>query len=148
MGPEHVALPDPALLTPAETTFWTPDGGVPDAASIVVRGGPISPDKFLAHAIRQAREYSLRGRNMSSVSVDLLMPTWPLERILAGQLITYSRYATCPIATLLSAGFEVLATGREPHADLLLPAVSIVEATRLSELFARNEERNPYKRRR
>lgn len=148
MEDRHVQLPDPKLLVPAEREFWTPDGALPDDASTVVRGSPISPEKLLSHATRQAREHSLRGRNMASVSVDLLMPGWPLERILAEQLVTYSRYATCPIATLQGAGFEVLATGREPHADVVLPVLSIVEATRLSELLSGTEERNPHKGRR
>jgi len=42
----------------------------------------------------------------------------------------------------------VLATGRAPHADVVLPSLTIVEAERLSELFADHEDRNPYKQRR
>src|SRR5205809_555983 len=61
-----------------------------------------------------------RGRNMASVSVDLVLPDWPLERILSHQLATYRRYATCEVGTLVSSGFEVLATGDRPHADVVL----------------------------
>ncbi|MHB1533688.1 MAG: hypothetical protein ACYC1D_03580 [Acidimicrobiales bacterium] len=116
--------------------------------SPIVRGAPINGDKFFAHALRQAREYSLRGTNMASISVDLVLPGWPLDKILAEQLATYTRYATCPATDLRQASFEVLATGRWPHADVVLPSLTIVEAERLSELFAGHEDRNPYKQRR
>ncbi len=73
---------------------------------------------------------------------------WPLEKILAEQLATYTRYATCPVTDLRQAGFEVLATGRRPYADVVLPSLTIVEAAGLSELFADHEDRKPYKQRR
>ena len=76
------------------------------------------------------------------------MPAWPLERILAEQLATYSRYATCPVARLDDHDFEVLATGAPPHADIVLAVLGIVEAERPARLFAPNEELNPHKDRR
>jgi hypothetical protein len=85
---------------------------------------------------------------MASLSVDLIFPGWPLDKTLAEQLATYTRYATCPVTDLRQAGFEVLATGRAPHADVVLPSLTILEAQRLSQLFARHEDRNPYKQRR
>lgn len=148
MDDPEIALPDPEQLTPIEDHFWTEGGVVSASASVAVRGAPISGEKFLAHATRQAREFSLRGANMASLSVDLVIEQWPLERILADQLMTYSRYATCPVGDLRLAGFAVLATGRAPHADVVLPALSIVEADRLARLFVPNEAQNPYKRRR
>jgi hypothetical protein len=145
MDERNVVLPDPELLARIEEEFWTDAGVVPLEVSVAVREAPISPDKFLAHAVRQAREYSLRGANMASISVDLVLPGWPLERILGDQLATYTRYATTAVADLQSAGFDVLATGRPPHGDVVLPSLRILEAERLSELFARHEDRNPYK---
>jgi hypothetical protein len=85
---------------------------------------------------------------MTSLSVDLVLPGWPLDKILAGQLATHTRYATCSVANLRQAGFEVLATGRAPHADVVLPSLTILESDRLSQLFTEHEERNPYKQRR
>lgn len=119
MVPPELDLPDPALLEPIEDQFWTADGALPRSALVVVRGAPITAEKFLAHAARQAREYSLRGLNMASVSVDLVMDEWPLERILDGQLATYTRYATYAVADLVAEGFEVLAT----PADRLTPTL-------------------------
>jgi hypothetical protein len=143
-----IGLPDPTHLIRIEQHFWTIDGSVPASANVVVRGAPITGEKFLAHAARQSREYSLSGRNMASVSVDLVMADWPLNRILSEQLLTYSRYATCSLADLVDARFKVLATGRAPHADVVLPALGIVEAERLASMFALTETRNPYKQRR
>ncbi|MDA8286752.1 MAG: hypothetical protein M0Z42_26425 [Actinomycetota bacterium] len=148
MTDQNLVLPDPRLLARIEEEVWTDGGVAPPDASAVVRGAPINGDKFFAHALRQAREYSLRGANMASLSVDLVLPGWPLEKILAEQLATYTRYAACPVSDLRQAGFEVLATGRWPHADVVLPSLTIVEAERLSELFADHEDRNPYKQRR
>src|SRR5216684_8182224 len=134
MDERQIGLPDPAVLASIEDEFWTADGRMPPDASSMERGAPISPEKFFAHAVRQAREYSLRGSNMASVSVDLVLPSWPLERILAQQLATFTRYATSEVADLQSARFEVLATGEPPHADVVLPSLTMLEAARLSEL--------------
>lgn len=145
---EPPQLPDPALLDPIEGEFWTPGGAVPLDATLAMRGSPIRGEKFLDHALRKARERSLRGANMASVSVDLVLPDWPVERILARQLRYYPRYATAEVATLIDEGFEVLATGKRPHADLVLPALGIVEADRLAELFRPTEAKNEYRARR
>lgn len=145
---EPPQLPDPQLLDPIEDEFWTPGGAVPLDAIMAVRGSPIRGEKFLEHALRQARERSLRGVNMASVSVDLVLPDWPLERILARQLRYYPRYATIEVAAILDEGFELLATGKRPHADLVLPALGIVEAERLAEFFRPTEAKNEYRARR
>jgi hypothetical protein len=81
---------------------------------------------------------------MASLSVDLVLPGWPLDKILAGQLATYTRYATRPVADRLRGACH----GPSTHADVVLPSLTIVEAERLSELFASHEDRNPYKQRR
>ncbi len=111
-------------------------------------GSPITAEKLWTHAIRQAREYSYRGEHMASVSVDVVLPEWPLERILAAKLATYSRYSICRVAAVAEAGFELLETGAVPHADVVFPAVDSLLAERLAELLAGSEQRNPYKSRR
>jgi hypothetical protein len=52
------------------------------------------------------------------------------------------------VATILDEGFEALATGKRPHADLVLPALGIVEAEQLAELFRPTEAKNDYRARR
>lgn len=141
-------LPDPSGLAPIEHEFWTPSGEVPDGIELVVRGSPITAEKILTHAVRQAREYSYRGVNMASVSAHLVLPSWPLERILRGPLVTYSRYGTCAVDEIRSAGLELLATGGQPHVDVVLPALDTLWADRLVQLLLQREQPNPFKSRR
>jgi hypothetical protein len=143
-----IDLPEPSLLVPVEATFWTPDGAVPETAELVVRGSPITAEKLLSHALRQAREYSYRGTNLASISGDVVLSDWPLDRILSSQLATYTRYATCVIPSLHGAGFGILATGAPPHVDVVLPALDTLWAEQLAELLRPNELRNPFKSRR
>ncbi len=140
-------LPDPAGLEPIETRFWTPDGAVPVEADAVIRGSPITAAKFQEHSMRQARKHSYQGANMFSISVDLVLPDWPVERILRDPLSTYPRWARCPVRALLDAGFVLLATNRRPHADIVFPAPDILWAETLERLFKPTEASNDLRRR-
>ena len=144
---EELRLPDPSSLEPIENHFWTPDGTPPEEAIAVVRGSPITAIKFFDHALRQARRYSHRGENMASLSVNLVLPDWPEERILDERLPTYPRWARCPVDVLLAADFSLLATGSRPHADVLFPTLGILWAEKLEELFGTSEQRNTFQRR-
>jgi hypothetical protein len=140
-------LRDPAALTPIESELWTPDGDVPAPVELLVRGSPITPEKLWAHAVRQAREYSFRDKNMFSVGADVVMETWPLDRIRGEQLATYSRYATAGVPTVRAAGFTLVATGVPPPVDVVLPAQDRRWAEKLAEFLRPNELRSPYKSR-
>ena len=100
-----------------------------------MRGSPGEAEKLLAHADRQAREFSLRGLNMASISVDLILPDWPIQRVLQERMVTRGRYSTCAVGEIEAAGFEVLATIARPHADVVLPELSIVWAECLAGLL-------------
>ena len=141
------SVPDPAALAAIESEFWTSDGEIPADAELVVRGPPIVSEKLLADALRQAREYSFRGANMFSVSADVVMESWPLDRILGEQLATYSRYATVGIPARRAAGFELVATGHPPHVDVVLPGPDTLWTEKLAELLRPSEQRNPFKSR-
>ena len=144
---EELRLPDPSSLEPIEDHFWTPDGSPPEEAIVVVRGSPITAAKFLDHALRQARRYSHRGENMASLSVNLVLPDWPEERILDERLPTFPRWARCRVDVLIAADFSLLATGSRPHADVLFPTLGILWAEKLEELFRPSEQRNTFQRR-
>jgi hypothetical protein len=58
----------------------------PSGAMLVIRGGPLSVEKLVEHAIRQAREFSYGGAPMYSVSVDATVDAWTLEAILRERL--------------------------------------------------------------
>ena len=55
-------------------------------AIVVVRGGSAAAEKLLGHALRQAREYSIDGAPMYSISVSLAVGGWSLDDLLAGPL--------------------------------------------------------------
>lgn len=120
---------------------------MPDEAVAVVRGSPITAAKFFDHALRQARRYRYQGRNMASLSVNLVLPGWPEERILEDRLATYPRWAHCPVEALAAADLTLLATGRRPHADVVFPTLGILWAEKLEALFRPFEQRNPFQRR-
>ena len=42
----------------------------PDDAVLIIRGGPLTAQKIVEHAIRQSLEYSFQGEPMFSVSAD------------------------------------------------------------------------------
>ena len=118
----------------------------PDDAIVVVRGGPVAPEKIVEHALRQAREYTYRNVPMYSISVSLTIPGWDLSAVLAGPLSSRSTFAVSPAGVVRAAGFELLPTYGAPHYDLLLATGEYREAEALLGLFG-SPEPNPYKRR-
>jgi hypothetical protein len=119
---------------------------IDDETIVVVRGGPVTPEKFLEHAHRQAREFTFRGAPMYSISVNLTVGGWDLDALLAGPLASRSTYATATVGALRTAGFELLPTFAAPHYDLLLPGSQYPDAARLRAVFS-SPEPNPFKRR-
>jgi hypothetical protein len=118
----------------------------PDDAVVVVRGGPIAPEKIVEHAGRQAREYTYRNGPMYSISVSLTVGDWDLAALLAGPLSSRSTFAVSTAGAVRVAGFELLPTYEAPHYDLLLATGEYREAEVLLSLFG-SPEPNPYKRR-
>ena len=119
----------------------------PAGAVLVIRGGPLSVEKLVEHAVRQAREFSYAGHPMFSVSVDATVDPWTLEAILRDRLWSRSTYAACPAAALRDAGYVVLATHGSPHYDLILADGEPGTAASLLAVFGAAEV-NPFKRRR
>ncbi|MEO6157077.1 MAG: hypothetical protein ABIQ39_05550 [Ilumatobacteraceae bacterium] len=117
----------------------------PDDAVVVVRGGPVAPEKIVEHAQRQAREYTYRDLPMYSISVSLTVPGWDLSALLAGPLSSRSTFAVSTAGVVWAAGFELLPTYEAPHYDLLLATGEYPEAEVLLSLFG-SPEPNPYKR--
>jgi hypothetical protein len=146
-NPDELRLPDPSGLEPIEGHLWSPGGVVPYETTEIIRGSPLTAAKFLEHAVRQARRYSYAGQNMVSVSVNLVLPDWPAERILEERLSTYPRWGRSSVSVLTEAGFTFLATGERPHADLVFPDLGILWAEKLAALFGPSEQKNEFLRR-
>jgi hypothetical protein len=118
----------------------------PDDAVVVVRGGPVAPEKIVEHAHRQAREYTFGNAPMHSISVSLTVAGWDLAALLAGPLSSRSTFAVSTAGAVRVAGFELLPTYKAPHYDLLLATGEYREAEVLLSLFG-SPEPNAYKRR-
>jgi hypothetical protein len=121
--------------------------GPTDGSLVVVRGGPFSIEKFIAHILRQSREYSFRGQPMTSLSVSVTSNEWNLERLLAGPLNSRSTYATASVQSIIDAQLLLLPTFTEPHYDLTLPDYKTSTLEVLAELF-RHSQPNPFIKRR
>jgi len=107
---------------------------------------PVTTEKFIEHAVRQAREFTFRGAPMYSISVNLTVAGWDLDALLAGPLASRSTYARATVGVVRVAGFELLPTFASPHYDLLLPGGQYPDAERARALFS-SPEPNPFKRR-
>jgi len=119
----------------------------PDEAVLVIRGGPLTMEKIVAHAARQMLEYSFQGRPMFSVSADLTIGAWTIEEILRTRLWSRSTYATTTVGTLRTHGYVSLPTFAAPHCDIVLPTATSAAARALLAHFGPTHD-NPYKRRR
>lgn len=118
----------------------------PNDTVLLIRGGPLAAEKLVEHALRQARDYSLRGKPMTSISVDGTVAGWTIELVLRERMWSRSRYAIATVGSVDAAGFEILPTYAAPHFDIVLADATLAEAGRLLALFGPAEQ-NPFKRR-
>ena len=52
---------------------------------LVLRGGPLTAEKLLEHAIREQQRFSYRNMPMPSVSVDATTGGWTVDAIRPGR---------------------------------------------------------------
>jgi hypothetical protein len=126
-------MTEPAHLEPIEPHVRQEQP--PDDGMLIVRAGPLTAAKFLEHAVRQQRDYSYRGRPMTSISVAATVAGWTVDRILQERLWSRSTYTTATVATIRTASYALLATHAGPHYDILLNSATIESATTLLSLF-------------
>lgn len=131
-------------LEPIEGHVRSHDIG--DDTVLLIRGGPLTVEKLVEHARRQAREFSLRGAPMASISVDGLVGGWTLELVLRERMWSRSQFAPARAGAVRDAGFEVLPTHHAPHFDIVLAEATDAEAARLLAVFGAPED-NPFKKR-
>lgn len=131
-------------LEPIEGHVRSHDVG--DDTALLIRGGPLTAERLVEHAARQARDFSLRGHPMASISVDGLVAGWTLELVLRERMWSRSQFATATAAAVRQAGFDVLATHDAPHFDIVLTEATMAEAGRLLGVFGHPED-NPFKKR-
>ena len=107
----------------------------PDDSVVVVRGGPLTAQKIVEHAVRQQAVFTYRGAPMTAISVDLAIEGWSLERILRERMWSRSRYGTTTVAQLRAAGYELVATSSAPHYSVVLPEATESAAVALLDHF-------------
>jgi hypothetical protein len=117
----------------------------PAGTTLIIRGGPVTPEKLLQAAEREQAVYSWQGRPLACVSVEAVTDQWPLERLLAEHLATRSTYATTTVGEVLDAGFSLLPTFDVPHYDVVLRNASPDEVAKLMSILS-DPIRNPYRR--
>ncbi len=118
----------------------------PDDTLVVVRAGPLTPEKIVEHAERQMAVFTYGGVPMASISVDLCINGWLLERVLEERMWSRGRYAVTTAGTLRRAKYELVPTNAAPHYDIVLKAVSMKAAEELLALFGPTMD-NPFKQR-
>ena len=123
------------------------DGPPPGDLVVVVRGGPLTVEKFVQHMRRGQERYSYRGHPLVSISVDAAVAGWTPEGILRERLWSRTSYATTTVGELRRHGYSLLPTFDAPHFDLLAPDATDEVAGTLLSVFG-PIQRNPYRRRR
>lgn len=103
----------------------------PEGAVLVIRGGPLTAQKIVEHALRQQAVFTYGGEPMAAISVDLTIEGWTVDRILRERMWSRSRYATTNVGALRSSGYVFVATGAAPHYSLVMPDVSEAAAVAL-----------------
>jgi hypothetical protein len=101
-------------------------------ATVLVRGGPDTPDKLSRHAHRTARAWSLDGHPPAR-HLGLRHPRYPARDLLAARFATYRVIHLPAAAALFGRGLELLPTGLRPHHTIRLRQAGSAE---LSELLA------------
>jgi len=109
------------MLEPIEKHL-RPNEVLDPAADLIVRGWPLTVDGILRNADATRNRFSRDGEPFIAISVEVAIPGWDLDAILAGpRLRTRSRYASAPVGTVQDMGFELLATFVAPHYSVVLP---------------------------
>lgn len=107
------------------------DEPTPRDATVIVRGGPDTADKLVAHAERVRRAFVLDGEPVVGISVfaalDDIGPA-SVDGILSGKLATYRVVHLASLRDLEDTGFAVLPTFSRPHMTVVLTGLDQVGA--------------------
>jgi hypothetical protein len=87
--------------------------------TMVVRGGRDTLDKLRGHAQRTARAWSLDGQPFLGISVFAVLGI-TLEELLARRFASFRTIYLPTASELRERGFELLATGQQPHYTIRL----------------------------
>lgn len=109
----------------------------PDAADVVIRGGAngMAPETLERTATRCFEEFGFYG-----VSVFVAIDTSVEELCRTVDAVQrYGQVRRSTVGRLHEAGFALIATGRRPHFDIVLPDITRATFTRLAGCFGAPE---------
>lgn len=119
--------------------------GAPLGTHLLLRGSPLTAEKFAEHAARTARAYTYGGEPCFGISVE--QPSGPADtaRLLQGRrLSTRHRVARIRVEDARSAGFVLLPTFGAPHYTVVAGRAPTATVGVLAVLAARDIVENPY----
>jgi hypothetical protein len=102
----------------------------PRDATVLVRGGPDTPEKLTVHAERVRRRFVLDGEPVLGISVFAALDDIgqaSLDGILSGKLATYRLVHLVALRVLVAAGFTILPTFHRPHMTVVLRSLDWIE---------------------
>jgi hypothetical protein len=103
----------------------------PRDTTVLVRGGPDTPQKLTVHAERVRRRFVLDGEPVLGISVFAALDDIgqaSLDGILSGKLATYRLVHLVALRALVAAGFTtILPTFHRPHMTVVLSSLDWIE---------------------
>lgn len=117
----------------------------PDLGHVLLRGSPLTAQKFAEHARRTARAHTYLGEPCLGISVELSRDTAGTVRLLQGRrLSTRRQVARIPVENVLQTGFVLLPIFAAPHYTVVLGRAPSATVETLTALAARDVIGNPY----
>lgn len=121
--------------------------GAPAGTHLLLRGSPLTTEKFAEHAARTARAYTYGGELCFGISVEQSSGPADTARLLQGRrLSTRHRVARIRVGDASNAGFVLLPTFSAPHYTIVIARAPTATVEVLAALAARDVVENPYYR--
>jgi hypothetical protein len=117
----------------------------PAGTHLLLRGSPLSVDKFAEHAARTARAYTYGDVPCLGISAELARSADDTSRLLQGRrLTTRHRVARIRVEDAVARGFVLLPTFSAPHYTVVIGRSPTATIESLAALAARDVIDNPY----
>ncbi len=117
----------------------------PAGSHLLLRGSPLTVEKFAEHAARTARAYTYRDLPCLGISVELSRSEADTARLLQGRrLSTRRRVARIRVEDVIESGFVLLPTFSAPHYTVVVDRLPAATVDVLATLAARDVIENPY----
>jgi hypothetical protein len=117
----------------------------PAGTYLLLRGSPLTREKFAEHAARTARGYTYLGERCLGISVELSTGAADTARLLQGRrLSTRRRVARVRVEDALDSGFVLLATFAAPHYTVVIVRAATATVEAFTALAALDVIENPY----